>query len=245
MPALLTKTELLVISLARYVEEKTLGFVGTGSLLGIAACMLAENLYTPDITWLAGETGFINPAPPLVKSLSGYTPRTEATKSLNAVLRYLSRGFDFFIAEVGQIDKIGRINRQTSPEGKCTAGTGSSSFMSKAKKLLLFSLEHSQRVFVEKVPFVTVRSNINRPDHKVYVFTPEGIISWHTNPDNKNEILPFLIAVYDHSRPIEEIQENTGFDLRVSDDLKLIQPPDEEELDAIKTIDPFGYLNDK
>ncbi|OLS23202.1 MAG: hypothetical protein HeimC3_25430 [Candidatus Heimdallarchaeota archaeon LC_3] len=234
--------ELLAIYLSRYLENNTLGFTGTGSLIGMAACLIAQDLHAPDLSWVAGESGFINPSPPLVKSLSGFSPRTEATKSMNAIMRYLSRGFDFFIAEAGQIDGKARINRQYYADGSCAPGTGSTAFLQLAKKVLLFSTEHSKKVLVDKVKFVSAwRKMKHELDYTIYV-TPEGVFSWKKI---KNEQFPELIGIFQASNTPEKIQSITGFDFQVSKNLEVIPEPNEEEIDALKDIvDPFGRINE-
>ena len=131
----LSTNQLLSIYLSRHLENYNFGYAGTGSLVGMAACFLAQDLHAPGLSLVAGESGFINPSPPLVKSISGYSPRTEATKSMNAIMRFLGKGFDFFIAEAGQIDGEARINRQFLPDGTCAPGTGSTVYLQRAKKV--------------------------------------------------------------------------------------------------------------
>ncbi len=235
--------ELLAMYLSRYLENKTFGFTGTGSLIGMAACLIAQDLHAPDLSWIAGESGFINPSPPLAKSLSGFSPRTEATKSINAIMRYLSRGIDFFIADAGQIDGKARINRQYYADGSCAPGTGSTPFLQIAKKALLFSTEHSKNVLVDEVKFVSAwRKMRNELDFTILV-TPECVFSWKKM---KNDQFPELVGIFESSKTTEKIQSITGFDFEVSKNLEVIPGPNADEIDALKeVVDPFGRINEK
>ncbi|MHA1991527.1 MAG: hypothetical protein ACW981_17370 [Candidatus Hodarchaeales archaeon] len=237
--------ELLTIYLSRHLENYTIGYAGTGSLIGMGACFVAQDLHAPDLSWVAGESGFINPSPPLVKSISGYSPRTEATKSMNAIMRFLAKGFDFFIAEAGQIDGNARINRQFLPDGSYAPGTGSTVFLQRAKKVLLFSTLHNKKILVEKVNFVSAWRKIINPFDLTILITPEGIFSWKLAEQNKNLMVPELVGVFESSKSPEEIQKITGFQFEISKNLETIPSPNDEEIDSLKEIvDPLSYLKE-
>jgi hypothetical protein len=209
----------------------------------MAACFLAQDLHAPDLSWVAGESGFINPSPPLVKSISGYSPRTEATKSMNAIMRFLAKGFDFFIAEAGQIDGEARINRQFLPDGSCAPGTGSTVFLQRAKKVLFFSAKHNKEILVDKVSYVSAWRKISNPYDLTILLTPEGIFSWKFIDQKQEKAEPELVGIFENSKTPEKIQEMTGFNFQTSKNLEEIPPPNNEELDSLKEIvDPFRYL---
>ncbi|MFW9928459.1 MAG: hypothetical protein ACFFD1_03625 [Candidatus Thorarchaeota archaeon] len=238
----LTPRELLAIYISRYLKNETFGFAGTGSLVAVAACLMAQDLYSPDLSWVAGESGFINPSPPLVKSISGYNPRTEATKSMNAIIRFLSRGFDFFLAEVGQIDEKGRINRQFRPDGSCAPGTGSTSFLRKAKNVYLFSSKHSPDILTKKSLFISAWREKKDELQNTFLFTPEGLFKWISV---KNVVKPQLVAIYNQSKKPEEIAEETGFEFKVANNLEVIKNPNDEEIYSLReVVDTHGYLRE-
>ena len=241
----LSISELIAIYLSRHLENHSFGYAGTGSLIGVAACLLAQDLHAPDLTWIAGESGFINPSPPLVKSLSGFSPRTEATKSMNAILRYLGRGVDFFIAEAGQIDGKARINRQTNPDGTCAPGNGSTAFLQSARRVLLFTTKHSKDILVDNVKFVSAWGKLHSTIDYTILITPQGVFSWKAEKKDSNLLTPELIGIFEHSKPVSEIQKITGFTFNVSKNIETVPYPSEEEIDSLRdVVDPLKHLED-
>jgi glutaconate CoA-transferase subunit B len=41
---------------------------------------------------------------------------------------------------------------------------------------------------------------------------------------------------------LEQVKENTGFKLIISDNLKITEPPSKEELEVLRELDPSGYF---
>jgi glutaconate CoA-transferase subunit B len=112
----------------------------------------------------------------------------------------------------------------------------------------IYAEHHSPRVFVDKVDFVSgggwldggdSRSKVFRPesDGPRRVFTPLGVFDFESESKRMRPI-----KVHPWST-VERIQEATGFELLVSEDVRTVDPPDEEELDILRTqVDRDGVL---
>ena len=236
---MVTIEEKIALYLSRQLKNGELGFVGTGSVLGMAACLLAQDLTAPDLSWIAGESGFVNPSPPLVRSVSGFQPRTEATKSVNAITRYLGKGVDFFIIEVFEIDEKARINRQMASDYAYAQGSGSTPYLRLAKKALLFTREHSPSILIKKTQFVST-SRIHDKGKTTLLVTPLAVFEW-TDKSEK----PVLISFFSQGPNEETIRKKTGFDYLRANEISVVPEPSSEETDSLRTVvDPRGFLRD-
>ena len=237
----LSISEKLTIYLARQLKDKEFGFVGTGSLIGMAACLMAQELTTPDLSWIAGESGYINPAPPLVKSVSGYHPRTEATKSVNAIMRYQGKGMDFYIAEIAQMDGLAQINQSYNINNGYGLGTASSPYLRLAKRAFLIAKEHTPSILPKNVTFVSARRDLEKPDSETYLLTPYVAIQWRYEHKPK----PIITEYFPPLKDIHELKTITGFQFEFSENVKPIPEPTEEEIIALHEIDSKKFLKEE
>ena len=236
----LSVNEKLTIYLARHLKDKEFGYVGTGSLIGMAACLLAQELFAPDLSWIAGESGYINPAPPLVKSISGYHPRTEATKSVNAIMRYQGKGMDFYLAEVTQMDGSAQINQSYNINNAIGLGTASSPYLLLAKRTYFIVKEQNQDILPRNVSFVSARRDISKTDNETCLITPYIVIRWKY----ENEPKAIITEYFSPMKDINELKTITGFEFIISESLKPVLEPTEEEIIALHEIDSKEFLKE-
>jgi glutaconate CoA-transferase, subunit B len=96
--------------------------------------------------------------------------------------------------------------------------------MPTAGRVILWRTQHSRRVFVEKLDFVTAAGNVDRVVTPLCVFQRrEGLlrVEW---------LMPGVQA--------ETVRENTAFDLGPVADWPTLEVPSQAELAALETVDP-------
>ena len=245
--------ELLSCALSRELKDRTLGLVGASALVPMAACMLAQEMQAPNLTWISGGSGYVNPLPPLVISSSAYRSRAEAVLPMDRILVMQGRNIDFFFAGAMQVDKLGRMNlvgvgdpfkNKYSTRGPGSAGV---SFAAKSKRLFIYLKNHDKRIFVDKLDFVSA-------------VPQKPLIIDEITKKVKNHVLVSPLGIFDFAPPtktmkivslhpgvtIEQVIENTGFKLSNNfdkDQIPYTQEPTEEELDILReSIDPQKLL---
>ena len=248
-----TTSEFLACILSRQLVDKTLGLVGANALVPMAACMLAQEIQAPNLTWISGGSGYVNPMPPLVISSSSYRDRAEAVLPMERVLALQGKNIDFFFAGGIQIDKYGKLNlvgvgnpfkKQYSLRGPGSAGV---SFISKAKRLFYYTRAHDKRIFVKKLDFISAvpapprdldkQKRIRKPH---MIVTPLGVFSF-SPPDT-----PMTPVSIHPGVTREQLIINTGFEFEknlLNEEIPITMKPTEEELELLRDrIDPRGLL---
>jgi glutaconate CoA-transferase subunit B len=128
---------------------------------------------------------------------------------------------DTFFLGGAQIDGSGAINLVRA-DGKRFPGSFGSAFMyPMVPGTILFREEHSRRVLVPKVDFVSARGNPRA------LLTGKALFSWQA--ERKRFRLESC-----HGASLDEVRENTGFDYDLSPDVAETRPPSAEELGLLR-----------
>ena len=124
-----TISELIACVFAREIKNGELGICGAVADIPMAALQLAERTDAPDMKWISGGSGYINPRGSLVPSSTDFdvSNRAEAKLSMNDVIPIEMQEIDFFFAGGLQIDKRGNTNLAGIPseDGWKLRGPGS------------------------------------------------------------------------------------------------------------------------
>jgi glutaconate CoA-transferase subunit B len=165
---------------------------------------------------------------------------------------YLQRGnIDVGFLGGAQIDRFGNINATVigdyfHPKVRLPGSGGSMEIAAWANRCYIIT-PHQRRRFPEKVDFRTSAGFLGgraerqaanlRGKGPQAVVTDLGILE----PDDTGELV--LTALHPGCS-VEQARANTGWDLRVAPDLRITQPPTEEELYILRQeLDPDGiYL---
>lgn len=246
-------SEFLACILSRQLVDKTLGLVGANALVPMAACMLAQEIQAPNLTWISGGSGYVNPMAPLVISSSSFRDRAEAVLPMERVLTLQGKNIDFFFAGGIQIDKIGRINlvgvgnplkKRYKFRGPGSAGVA---FLSKAKRVFYYTNRHDKNVFVDKLDFISAvpqeprdldkQNRIKKPH---MIVTPLGVFSF-SPPD-----MPITPVSIHPKVTREELIINTSFKFEenlLNKEIPITMEPSEEEMELLREkIDPKRLL---
>ncbi len=253
-----TPQEMIVVAGARILEDNKVIFAGTG--LPIIAITLAQLTHAPGIVpvFQAGAVGpTLDKGLPLSVGDSRTTNRANYLQGLNASFELTQRGFcDFGFIGGAEIDPYGNLNSTMmgnfpedyqKPDVRLPGSGGASDMASSCDRTIIIMV-HERRRFNKKLDYVTSPGYLDgspgarekaglmgKGPHRV--ITTRAILGFD-DETNRMKLLATLPG-----ETVESVQEATGFELLVSDDVEEFQPPTEEELKIIKErIDPMGYF---
>jgi len=243
-----TSSELLAINGARLLRDGDVVFVGVG--LPNLACNLARRTHAPNLLMIY-EAGIIGAQPSrLPLSIGDPTLVSGATavcSMYDIFALYLQRGLvDVGFMGGAQIDRYGNINATVigeydHPKVRLPGSGGSKEIAAWANRCYILTY-HQKRRFPEKVDFRTSAGFLNgRAEREAIglkgsgpqaVVTDLGIME----PDADGELV--LTALHPGVN-VDQVKENTGWDIKVSSNLKITKPPQQNELEILRNeLDP-------
>ncbi len=251
----------MISALARTIEDGTLVFHGYGSPLVQIALHVAKRTHAPDMVLVAGATYGINPRPPFL------TPTSNDWALDRGAECALDIGELFDLAASGrmgrmflsglQIDRWGNANVTMLGNKQLTlklpGGGGGCNLSCDAQRLTLWTTAHRCETappekrryrIVERCDFVTsfghrtvdgrTRSELGHLGlGPQWLVTDLGVFDFNDDGHLR------LRQLYPDTT-IEEVAENTGFDLLVADDLSIAPLPSPEAVAIIRDLDPLG-----
>ena len=248
-----TSSELLTINAARLLRDGDRVFVGVG--LPNLACNLARRTHAPNLLMIY-EAGVIGAQParlPLSIGDPTLVSGALAVCSMYDIFAfYLQRGnVDVGFMGGAQIDRFGNINATVigdyaHPKVRLPGSGGSMEIAAWANRCYLLT-PHSKRRFPEKLDFRTSAGFLSgRAERQAANLRGGGMLAVVTDlgimePDEMGELV--LTALHPDATA-DQVRENTGWELKVADRLRLTLPPGAEELRILREdLDPQGiYL---
>jgi glutaconate CoA-transferase subunit B len=245
--------EWFVVALARTIRDREVVFHGFGSPCAQVAMHVARHTSARDMLLVEGATYAVNPDPPFI-------PPTGNDLSLQRGASYRMRFEEFFDAALrgdvdrmflsgGQIDAYGNTNVTAIgppdwPKVKLGGGGGGCNLAATIQHLTLWTTRHrSGRALVEHCDFVTDMG------HR----TPGGTRAELGYTGGGPEWLVTELGVFDYDEvgqarlrqvfpdvSVEQVSAATGFELRVSADLRPVPLPSAAEIAALRAVDPLG-----
>ena len=244
--------ELMVVTAAREIRDGEVVFVGIG--LPSLAATLAQRTHAPN-SILIFESGVIGAKPSrLILSVGDPALASKADMIVDFfdVFSVLLQGgyIDVGFLSGAQVDKYGNLNSTVigdyeKPKVRLPGSGGACEIASMSKRLLII-MPHEKRRFVEKVDFITspgfLSGRAERGELGLIgkgpsaVITTLGVLRF----DEKGEM--YLDSVHP-GVDVDEVKANTGWDLKVADEVKTTKPPTEEELRILREeLDPKGIF---
>jgi glutaconate CoA-transferase subunit B len=243
-----TASELLAVMAGRLLQDGQVVFAGVG--IPLLAATLAQRLHGPGLTILfeGGTIGaFVEPGqlPPSTNE-QRCTRRANMVLGSTDVLLLLQRGYvDIGFMGGAQIDQFGNLNSSFigDPEHPVTRlpGTGGGNDISSLTQMIV-AMKHEKRRFVEKVDFITspgfVSGGTSRRDSGLiaggmYRVVTDLAIMGFEEKSRRMQVLALHPGV-----SLDEVRDNTGFELLVGDKLETTEPPSERELSVLRHLDP-------
>jgi glutaconate CoA-transferase subunit B len=244
-----TQRELMVAAAAREIRDGDKVFVGMRlPLLGFA---VAKETHAPNAIGIF-ENGVIRDWPALESIFTMSDPPNVARAlycgGLNEVMYLLQTGrVDLGFIGGAEIDRFGNLNTHwVEDNGKRTRlpGSGGAADIATMAKRCIVIMNHERRRFTHKVHYITSPGFGDGGNWRERmgvagggpsrVITSMGIFSF----DSENHEM--MLSSYHPGVTVEEIEKETGWPLRVTDDARETMPPTETELAAVRKYDPKG-----
>jgi glutaconate CoA-transferase subunit B len=248
-----TPSELMTINAARLLRDGDRVFVGVG--LPNLACNLARRTHAPNLTMIY-EAGVIGARPNRLPLSIGDPTLVSGAAAVcgmyDVFTLYLQRGnIDVGFLGGAQIDRYGNINATVigdyqHPKVRLPGSGGSMEMAAWAQRCYIIT-PHQKRRFPERVDFHTsagfLDGKASRAAAGVRGGGPQAVVTdlGILEPDETGEL---VLAALHPNATLESARENTGWMLRVAENLRVTSSPSPEELRILRQeLDPLGiYL---
>ena len=238
---------------SRTLEDKKSVLVGTG--LPIIAAVLAQKTHAPNLL-IVFEAGGIGPRVPMLPISVGDSRtfyKALMASSMDYVMSTAQMGYmDYGFLGAAQIDMYGNINTTVigphdRPKARLPGSGGANDAGSLCWQTIILMQQDARR-FVEKVDFLTTPGYFTGPSARERVGLPAGTGPYRVITQlgimgfgDKTKRMTLLSTHPGVS--VEQVKENTGFELIIPEKLTVTEPPTAEELSILRReIDPAGIV---
>jgi glutaconate CoA-transferase subunit B len=199
--------EVMAAVIAREVRDGENVGIGVNSPIPAAGVLLARHLHAPT-------------AQVRLRGVAGGVPFIGSKEFFDLAQR---GKLDLFFLSGVEIDASGRINLHRAGGRRFPGAFGSAVLYPLLKRVILFRTEHSPRVFVPKLDFVTASGRPHLVVTSKAVLAPGAdglleLVSWH------------------HGETAAGVVAATGFELRVRPGAAETPAPTEEELRVLREV---------
>lgn len=245
----ITANELLAVMGARELRDNSTVFTGVGAPM--MASVLAQRTHAPMLTMMV-EGGVIGPMwkpgeLPISTNEMRAAYRAQMLPGISDAFLLAQRGF-FDVGFIGgaQIDRHGNLNTSAiggyaRPKVRLPGSGGANDIISLCREVMILTV-HEKRRFTERVDFVTSPGYLEGGDARARhgllfggvsrVITTLGVFGFEAQTRRMQ-----LLALHPGAT-LDQVRDNTGFDVLVSPDLTTTKPPTDEELAILRTLDP-------
>ena len=246
-------TELMACVASRVLEDNRSVLVGTG--LPIIASVLAQRLHAPNLLILF-EAGGIGPRIPTIPISVGDSRtfhRGVMAASMDYVMSLAQLGHvDYGFLGAAQIDRYGNLNTTVigdydSPTVRLPGSGGANDVGSLCHRTIIL-MRHDKRRFVEELDFLTTPGYLKGPGAREEAGLPSDTAPYRVISqlgvmgfDGESKRME-LISVHP-GVTVEDVVENTGFELVLPRTVNTTEPPRDAELRLLREeIDPAGIV---
>jgi glutaconate CoA-transferase subunit B len=246
-----TLQELMVVVGSREIRNDDLVFVGMR--LPLLAFQLAKETHAPHAIGIF-ENGILRDKPSKEMLFTiGDNPNLEGATWATSMLDIMSllQNGKVSLGFIGgaEVDRFGNLNT-TYIGGKGNLqvrlpGSGGGSDIASLSKRIIIIMSHEKRRFLERVSYITSPGHGDGGDWREKnglrgggpsaVVTTKGIFRF--DPPMKEMVLHSLHP----GVPLEEVIENTGWDLKLASKIESTKPPTRPELRIIRKQDASGF----
>jgi glutaconate CoA-transferase, subunit B len=240
-----TPMEMMVVEASRLIKDNTTVFVGVG--LSLLPSQLAQRTRTPGITQVF-ESGIIGASSlgraPWGVDDTALQVNATAFCDLMSALGWMAMNnkFDLCFLGAAQVDKYGNVNSTVigdyaRPRSRLPGSGGAHDVAAGGQRYVVL-VRHDKLHLVERLDYRTSPGFITGGSSREELGLPGGgpsaivtdLCSLTPDPATKEFI---LTRVHPYSS-VEDIRNNTGWDLKVSDHAEESLPPTEEELNVLR-----------
>jgi len=228
-------SDFLVVNLAEEIFEGETIVQGTSTFIPMIATLLA--MEKKRINLIGGF--YLNPevSPKIPSTFCFENYKNGKILGLSGFLDMLVQGkIDLEFLRPAQVDKYGNVNNTVigshdKPKIRLPGGMGIDDVMYYAKKAILYVPNHSKRVFVDKVDFITA-SGWDKGKGPYKIITNLCVFEFI----NKEITLTKINPEY----TLEDVKNNTGFEFNVSLKVEKMLQVSSDISNVIIRLDPIG-----
>jgi glutaconate CoA-transferase subunit B len=242
-------TELLICTASRLMEDGTTAFIGTG--IPMLAASLAQRRHAPNLVAIFefGGTGAILETLPLAVGGGCTFNRAVAASGIRDIVETAQRGFvEYGFLGGAQIDPYGNLNTTVigdhdHPRVRLPGSGGGNDVGSHCWRTIAI-LPHDRRRFVEHVDFITTPGYLTGPGARETAGLPRETVPYRVvttlavlgfEPVSKR----MQLIATQPGVSVEQVAENTSFELLLADSIEQSQAPSDEELRILRDeVDP-------
>jgi glutaconate CoA-transferase subunit B len=234
---------------SREVEDRETVFVGIG--ISDLAGAIAKLVHTPNVI-LVAEAGYVGfPSVSVLISPADNSAGTMAMchQGLPDMFIDQQSGFiDISYLGFAQMDKFGNVNVSyiVGRHMKMNGSGGGGDIASSAGRVV-YTAEFNPRQWVEKVDYMTEAGFLDgSPDARKKanlvgggpsaVVTDRGVFRFD---HETHELYLAEVFPWQGEEDIEDVKKSFPWDLKIARELKIIEPPTDRELWALKLMDPL------
>ncbi len=259
-----TKQEFMAVATGREIRDGELIILGVG--LSMLAGYFAKLNHAPELRpFTEGGIYGATPVGGLPWGIECNRISANATSFTNAIdaLGFLvaSGRADNGVIGAAQVDKYGNVNTTgiwdvppwkqgcyVPPRVRLNGSGGANDIAVGCKRYLIMA-SHESRRFMERVDYISSPGYLDggsaREKAGFIGGGPSTIISTlgilRPDPETKE----FILDAYFPFTSVEEVRENTGWDLKISPEIRKVPEPTEQELANLRTVDATGSLRKK
>ena len=249
-PEEFTALELMAVCGSKQIKNGDVVFIGTG--LPLIAAMLAKKTHAPGAK-IVYEAGFIDSnakeiALSIADSRLGY--RASGAIGLIETLGLMLQGGHVDLGFVGaaQIDEYGNINTTyigsyENPSVRLPGSGGGNDIISSAKRVVAI-MTHEKRKMVKKLDYLTSPGFLDGPGARERTGLlgggPSLVVTNLCQMDFDPETKRIRLATVNPGVSVQQVLDNSGFDLIIPKNVPTTELPTVEELELLRAIDPNG-----
>jgi glutaconate CoA-transferase subunit B len=247
-----TPQEIMVAAAAREIRDGEIVF--TGMRLPLIAFVLAKQMHAPNAVGLF-ECGLVRdtPAPELLYTMCdppNIAGALWATRVVNLMGLLQQGAVDLGFIGGAELDRFGNLNTSylgnpESPKTKLPGSGGAADIASLSRRFVVI-MAHEKRRLVERVDYMTSpgfgdgqgwRERIGlRHGGPSAIITTRCVLDFESAATGEA-----VLRSYHPGQSIASVRAETGWDLRVAEDVHETRSPTAEELTIIRRYDPQGF----
>ncbi|MEN6391255.1 MAG: CoA-transferase [Syntrophomonas sp.] len=245
--------ELMAVSAAREIQDGELAFIGVG--MPLMAATVAKYTHAPNFNMMV-EYGAAGPSPrrlPMCVNCAVNCERAYYTGSQREVMGAQQAGFvDVACISGAQIDKFGNLNSTMigddylHPKVRLAGSGGANDLASSAGRTIIM-MRQDGRNFVEKLDYLTSPGHLSGPGARAQAGLPGGgpqaVITTMGIYRFDEETREMFLEKVHPGVDVEKVKASVKWELQVSPRLGETEPPTEEQVMIMRTLDPLAvYL---
>lgn len=244
--------ELMAASVARELRDGELAFIGVG--MPLMAATVAKFTHAPNFNMMV-EYGAVGPSPrrlPMCVNCAVNNERAYYSGTQREVMGAQQAGFvDAACISGAQIDKYGNLNSTcigdyAKPKVRLAGSGGANDLASSARRTIIM-MRQDGRNFVNQLDYLTSPGHLDGPGSRDKAGLPGGgphtvvtTMGVYRFDDESREM--YLEKIHP-GVSLEKIKAAVQWELQVSPDLVETEPPTEEQVMIMRTLDPLAvYL---